>query len=487
MKDKLRVLFVTSEEVPFAKVGGLADVSRSLPKALSAMGHEVRVVLPYYKSTSRQKLKLVTEAKNVKDSLSGRFSGFNVFSEYSEGVTTYFIDKKIYFKRKHIYGTELGDYPDNALRFGFFSKAVLALIKKLPFTPDIIHTNDWQTALVPYYLKFKFDKGKTFGGIKTLFTIHNMAYQGIFNRRFMKLLGIAPEFFSDQRLEFFGKISFMKSGILYSDAINTVSRSYAREILTYEYGSGLDGLLNKFKHKLFGIPNGVDYGIWDPAMDKLIARNYGPDSIENKKDCKIDLLKEAGLSVSENKPVLGVITRFTYQKGMDILARAIDDIIKLDVAMVILGSGEAYYNRLFRNISARYPDKIYFCQEFNDKLAHKIEAGSDIFLMPSRYEPCGLNQMYSIKYGTVPVVRATGGLDDVVIDFDSDMGKGNGFKFVAAEKDELVSALRRALLVYGNKDLWGKLMRNGMSYDFSWTRSAREYVDLYRRILAEKK
>ncbi|MFH1847052.1 MAG: glycogen synthase GlgA [Candidatus Omnitrophota bacterium] len=483
MAGMMKVVMVSSEVFPFAKTGGLADVSGSLPKELASLGCEVSVFMPFYKCVKKSGVRLKKVKKGIKDQFLGKLACFDLYEYRDSGVTFYFIEHTKYFNRDGLYGTADGDYPDNALRFSFFSKAVLVALKTLGVKPDIIHCNDWPSALIPFYLKFIFADNAFYKNIKTLFTIHNMAYQGIFNKSFMPKMGIPDRFFNMNDLEFYGRINLMKSGILYSDTVSTVSRSYAKEIMTPEYGAGLDGLLRTRKEAVYGIPNGVDYGVWSPENDKFIKVNFSAKEPDKKTECKKDIIKYTGLSLSDRAPLLGSVTRLAEQKGMDLVAEITKKIVSLGAGMIILGTGNEYYNKMFLNLEKKYPGAVYVCNDFNDELAHKIEAGCDIFLMPSRYEPCGLNQMYSIKYGTIPVVRATGGLDDVIVDFDEDKDKGNGFKFGPATKEALLEAVERALFSYQDKEKWNRIMRQAMSYDFSWHVSAEKYVKLYRKIV----
>lgn len=475
MAPSVKVLIASSEVVPFAKTGGLADVSASLAKALGALGCDARIIMPLYKCVETGGFDLKKERplkKNV--------AGFELYSTFSGGVKVYFLRNDKYFARKGLYGTSRGDYPDNALRFGFFSSAVLRAAESAGFKPDIIHCNDWQTALIPFYLKFNFNKMSFYKGIKTLFTIHNMAYQGIFDKKFMGELHIPKSFFNMRQMEFYGKLNFMKAGILYSDRVNTVSARYAEEIMTPEYGGGLDGVIRAQKEKFCGIPNGVDYSVWSPRKDSFIKTNFGSETIDKKAECKKDLLEYTRLDVSLNAPVIGCVTRLTEGKGMDLFAAIIGKIIELGAGIVVLGRGSRDYNDLFASLAKKFPGKMYASNEFDDPLAHKIEAGADIFVMPSRYEPCGLNQMYSIKYGTIPVVRATGGLDDVITDFDEDREKANGFKFLTAAKKDFFAAVKKAVELYKGKPLeWKRLMLSAMKYDFSWDKSAKKYLELY--------
>lgn len=475
MASPLRALIVSSEVVPFAKTGGLADVSASLAKALGELGCDARIIMPLYKCVLEGGFDLKKETPRLK-----KMPDFKLYSTFSDGVKVYFLRNDKYFARDGLYGTSAGDYTDNALRFGFFSSAVLRAAESVSFKPDIIHCNDWQTALIPFYLKFNFNKINFYKGIKTLFTIHNMAYQGIFDKKNMSELNIPKSFFNMRQVEFYGKLNFMKAGILYSDRLNTVSARYAREIMTPEYGGGLDGVIRDEKEKFCGIPNGVDYSVWSPEKDSFIKTNFSPKTIDKKAECKKDLLEYTRLNVSLEAPVIGCVTRLTDGKGMDLFAPIIGKIVELGAGIIVLGRGNRHYNDLFASLAKKFPGKMYASGEFNDPLAHKIEAGADIFVMPSRYEPCGLNQMYSIKYGTIPVVRATGGLDDVIADPDEDREKANGFKFSSATKKDFFTTVKRAVELYKGKPLeWKKLMLNAMKYDFSWDTSAKKYLAMY--------
>ncbi|HNX90681.1 MAG TPA: glycogen synthase GlgA [Candidatus Omnitrophota bacterium] len=483
MRRPLKVLFVSTEAVPYAKVGGLADISSGLARALAAEGHDVRLIMPFYKCIDPKVHDIKKLQTNVRHHLSGDFRGFDIYYCEKDGLITYFIGKSRYFQRDEIYCTSRGDFPDNALRFSFFSKAVIAAIEAIPFKPDIIHCNDWQSALIPFFLKYKLSGEEHYTGIKTLFTIHNMAYQGIFSRLFMRLIGIPEKFFTPEGLEYYGKINFMKAGIIYADAINTVSKKYAEEVLTPEYGAGLDGLLRTREKEFTGISNGVDYDEWNPEVDKYIKINYGPDSIERKTECKKDLLEYIKMDLPIDRPLIGYVGRLVHQKGVDLIAKAAERMFGMYASLVILGRGSEENNRLFTKLAERYPDKIKFIMDFNEQLSHKIEAGCDMFLMPSRYEPCGLNQMYSLKYGTIPVVRATGGLDEVVVDVNEDPINGNGFKFGPMDEKDFVDAVSRAVNCFEDKPAWYRLMSKAMSLDFSWKSPAREYAKLYARIV----
>ena len=484
MARSLKVFMVSSEVFPFAKTGGLADVTGSLPRALASFGCDVRIIMPFYRCVKDGGFNVTEEASNIKHPLLGEKAEFNLYSTKEGGITTYFLESKKYFDRDGLYGTSKGDYSDNGLRFASFSKGALAAIKAIDFKPDVIHCNDWQSALIPFYLKFKLSSDSFYSDIKTLFTIHNMVYQGVFSRRLMRRVGIPKSFFNTNNLEFYGKLNFMKSGILYSDALSTVSSRYAEEITTGEYGAGLEGLLRTRKNALYGISNGADYSVWSPKNDKFIKVNFDDSTFDKKMECKKDLLKDTHLQLPPEAPLIGAVTRLADQKGMDLLSSIMEKIVKLGAGVIILGRGTDDYNKLFLSLVKKFPHNVYVCNDFNDELAHKIEAGCDMFIMPSRYEPCGLNQMYSLKYGTIPIVRATGGLDDVIVDVDKDPEHGNGFKFVPATSEAFYGAIERAIDLYRDRDSWKKLIKRAMTSDFSWTRSAEKYLKLYRKIVS---
>ncbi len=482
--EPLKVLLVSSEVSPFAKTGGLADVAGSLPFALKALKCEVSVFLPFYRQIIKnQGFKIQLLKANLKADFGQWDPKFSLYHYRKDKIDFYFIGKDEYYNREFLYGTPSGDYPDNAVRFAFFSNAVLSSAIALKFEPDIIHCNDWQTALAPFYLKHKEQISAFFKGTKTLFTIHNLAYQGLFSREVMPEVGIGFEFFTPDTLEFYGKFNFMKSGIIYSEAVNTVSKSYAREILTQEFGCGLEGLFAVNRDKLYGILNGADYSIWNPATDNLIKTKYDKENFKGKVECKKDLLEIMKLKVLLKAPLLGVVSRLADQKGIDIIVDAAEEIVKQGCNLVVLGAGEKKYHKLLTELAGRYPQNIGVKIAFDNTLAHKIEAGCDMFLMPSRYEPGGLNQLYSLKYGTIPVVRAIGGLDDTIVDYSQSPKSGNGFKFNQASKDDLINALGRALSVYKNKKEWEELMVRAMGFDFSWEQSAKEYLKVYKRII----
>lgn len=469
----MNIAFVTSEAVPYAKTGGLADVSGALPLELEKLGHNVILVLPYYQMIKKKNLPV------------SKVNGENAcVIKAGRNLSVYFIENEKYFDRPELYGTPKGDYPDNALRFSFFSKAVLELLQKINFKPDIIHTNDWQTALIPFYLKNDEKDNPFFANTKTVITIHNMAYQGLFEKEVLPDIGISEDFFKPHGggLEFYGKVNFLKAGLISADAISTVSEKYSREIQTEEYGCGLEGVMREQGGHIYGILNGIDYTQWNPEVDELIIKKYNRNDLSGKKECRMDLLREFGISALDTTPVIGIISRLDDQKGFDILAEAIEEIAILDLRLVLLGTGHEKYHKLFTEIKEKYPEHFGIKIAFNNQLAHKIEAGSDMFLMASRYEPCGLNQIYSLKYGTVPIVRGTGGLDDTIEDFNPETEIGNGFKFYDYSAEALLKTIHRAIKTFRDAKKWNRLMLNGMKQDFSWHKSAEKYIQMYNGV-----
>ena len=478
----MNILFASSEVFPFAKTGGLADVLGALPDVLSKKGHKCSVILPFYKCVKEKKFSPGIFKKDIPLKINNKNKPFDLYFLKHGNVDVYFVDRDEYYNRDHLYNTPQGDYPDNALRFGFFAKAIVASIPYIG-KQDILHCNDWQTALVPLYIRLFHKKDTEFCSLKTVFTIHNMAYQGLFGREFMRPLGLPASLFTFHGLEFYGRMSFMKAGLIYSDAISTVSEGYSHEILTPEFGCGLDGLLRTRKKDIYGIVNGVNYSVWNPETDKFIARNYNEKDLSGKEECKKDLLREMGLEYVPDRPLIGMITRLAEQKGVDLISDSMDDLLALDLDFVLLGFGDEKYNNIFTDIVKKHKDRVGIKIGFDNALAHKIEAGSDMFLMPSKYEPCGLNQLYSFKYATVPVVRAVGGLDDTVVEFDSSSAEGNGFKFKEGTCEALLTEVKKAVGAYKNKELWHKLLLNGLSCDFSWDSSAEKYERLYNKLI----
>lgn len=463
---------VSSEAHPFAKTGGLADVTGALPVALAEQGDEAAVVLPRYASIPLDGMELVYGQLRVW--LGRGYHEVDIYARRHRGVTFYFVDHPGLFGRNGFYGDHNGEYGDNAIRYAVLCGAAIGVARYL-FRPDVFHCHDWQAALLPLFLKFMYPTDPTFAGVKTLFSIHNLGYQGIFPREQLEYIGLDGRFWNPGALEFNGAGCLMKAGLIWSDTLTTVSPTYAREIQTPEYGFGLDGVLRERSDRLHGILNGVDYAEWDPATDPHLAVNYGPDSLEGKRACKRDLLEFLGLPTDRlDRPVVGVVSRLAHQKGFDIVGQAIQQIVEQDLTLIVLGSGEKQYEDMFNHFAWARPDRVRVWVGYNNTLAHKIEAGADLFLMPSRYEPCGLNQIYSLKYGTLPIVRATGGLEDTV---DAE----TGFKFWGFSGDDLVGALRYALDTYHQPEQWRKMMLAAMARDFSWSRSAAEYSALYRQ------
>ncbi|MGQ9534189.1 MAG: glycogen synthase GlgA [bacterium] len=456
----MKVIFVTSEAVPYAKTGGLADVSGTLPKYLKQAGIETNVIMPKYKGI---------EAKKIME-LDIEFLGKKKIGVFKDN-DTYFLDYPEYFFRDGLYGTQSGDYPDNFERFTLFARCVIALLEELKF--DIVHCHDWQTGLVPLYIK---DNRLNF---KTVFTIHNLGYQGRFPKEKFHLLGIGPKYFNPEAIEFYGDINFLKAGILYGDLITTVSPHYAEEIQTPEYGFGLEGVLKKVSGKLHGILNGIDYQIWNPENDALIYQPY-KDFLGKQKN-KLELTKECFLDYK--KPLIGMVSRIAGQKGFDILIKVLDDIIALNFNFILLGLGEQHYCERLKKFADAYPGQVFINFNFDETFAHRIYAGSDFFLMPSRYEPCGLGQMISLRYGTIPIVHKVGGLVDTVVQFNANNLSGNGFLFEPYSPSALIEALKSAYDIYCRQEIFGRLSEVCMKYDFSWNKSAAQYKKLYERLM----
>ncbi|MCD6327215.1 glycogen synthase GlgA [bacterium] len=484
MIEKLKIALISSEVFPFAKTGGLADVAGALPKYLARNGHDVIVIMPKYITIDDDKFGLKDTGTKVTVKFGGKPNKHRLFvSEHIPGVKTFFIEAPAFYDRDELYGTPNGDYKDNALRFGFFAKAVLAALEAIGFEADILHCNDWQTGLVPIYLKEIAKRGGFLSKAKTLFTIHNIAYQGLFKKDVLAELGLSPDLFVIDGLEFWGKVSFIKGGILFSDAVSTVSHKYSQEIQTSEFGFGLEEILYERKESLFGIPNGIDPEKWDPATDEAIPAHYGVRNTDGKRDCKIALAAENGLKYSPGVPIIGMITRLAAQKGLDILSECIEQLVELGIQFVILGTGDDEYHRIFGDLKKRLAGKVGINILYDASMAQRIYAGSDIFLMPSRYEPCGLGQLISMRYGTVPLVRNTGGLSDTVTEFDPATRRGTGFLFTEYTAGALTETVKRALNLFKDKNRWKKLVRNALEYDSSWNRSSRDYIELYRRLL----
>jgi starch synthase len=476
----MHIAFAASECVPFSKTGGLADVVGALPSALAALGHQVSVFLPRYKQTKLTKAETVVRSLTVPFDDQYRFCSVLDGGSLS-GVRFYFIEYPPFFERDTLYGTPSGDFPDNAERFALYSRAVLEASKILG-VPDVFHCHDWQSALIPILLRSMYSEDPAFRGVPCVFTIHNMGYQGLFSPDTLPLLLLPWDLFTIDKLEFYGQANFLKGALVFSDFITTVSKKYSLEIQTTEYGFGLEGVLRARTSTVTGILNGVDYEQWSPEKDKFLITRYSAPDLTGKAACKKDLLAEFGIANADPAlPVIGIVSRFAAQKGFDLISQIADRLAREELIIVALGNGDKEYEELFRRLNKQFPQKIAVKVAYDNAIAHKIEAGADMFLMPSRYEPCGLNQIYSLKYGTVPVVRATGGLDDTIEPWDAKSGKGTGFKFTDYNGEALLATLKAALAAYQDKASWQTLMRNDMGKDFSWSASAKEYVRVYEK------
>ncbi len=482
----MKIAFISSEAVPYAKTGGLADVAGALPKALEKLGCEVKLFIPKYSRIDeiKHEFHYNWEIGEIKIKINDEFRSVHLHQGKipDSNIEVNLIDCPHYFFRDSIYTNDF----DEDERFILFSKGVIEVINKLNWSPDILHCNDWQTGLIPLFIKDNYKGYKIFKNTASLFTIHNIGYQGLFPKKTLLNADIDSKyFFPEGPIEFYDQVSFMKTGIFFSDIINTVSNTYAQEILTSEYGAGLDGVLKNRKKDIYGILNGIDYSIWDPANDHFIPYRFSADDFSGKLNNKKFLLEHLKLPFNEKIPLVGIVSRMVSQKGFDIFSDVINDLMKLQAQWVILGNGQPEYEDLFQTLAATFPKKISVYIGFNNELSHLIEASSDIFLMPSLYEPCGLNQMYSLRYGTVPIVRKTGGLADTVLDWDKLQARGEatgtGFTFAKYDGKELLSTFRRAIKTFKNKNTWRKIQVNGMQRDYSWEHSANEYLNLYKK------
>ncbi|MFZ0663191.1 MAG: glycogen synthase GlgA [Acidobacteriaceae bacterium] len=484
----MHIVFAVSECVPYAKTGRLAEVAAAIPREIVKLGHRATVYLPYY----RQVREHAPGNKTAIPSITIPFQSYNRFAAVldggvHDGVQFYFVDCPEMFDRESLYGTLAGEYPDNWERYALFSRAVLEAAKQLG-VPDVFHVHDWQTSMIPVYLRTIYSSDPVLRKTSTVLTIHNAAYQGLFSLQTTERLLLPWEVFTMDRLEYFGQFNFLKGGIVFADAITTVSRKYAEEIQTPEFGAGLDGVLRERTVDLHGILNGADYKEWDPATDHNIAAHYTPEDLEGKRACRRDLLHAFGAEhAMDGTPVLGIVSRFSTQQGFDLIAEIIPELLEGDVLLIALGTGEPYYEELFRTIHNQYAGKTAIKIVRDSTLTHKIQAGADIFLMPSHCEPSGLNQIYSMKYGTVPVVRATGGLDDTVEEWDPATETGTGFKFAEQTGEGFYAALERALKIFReDKESWKKIMRNGMAKNYSWDAPAAEYVRVYEQLARKR-
>ncbi|HTY12572.1 MAG TPA: glycogen synthase GlgA [Candidatus Omnitrophota bacterium] len=477
----MKILYASSEIVPFAKTGGLADVAGALPVALSEAGHEVVLVMPKYRQVDEKKFEMEKVFDGLPVKVADRIEYADIYRSRipNTKVTVYFIANKKYFDRDGLYQERGVDYPDNCERFSFFCRAVMEFIPKTSFFPQVVHCNDWQTALIIAYVKRMYKWSKT----ATIYSVHNMGYLGLFPKTQIFETGFGWEMFTPDTLEFWDKVALTKAGFVFADAVNTVSDTYAKEIQTKEYGCGLDGLLRSRSADVYGILNGIDYKIWNPETDPKIVKNFGIKSVPLKYENKAALQRINGLPEKDGLPLIGMITRLADQKGFDILAGALEEIMHLKCQMVILGTGDLKYHELLLAEKKKYPKNIGVNLGFDSALAQQIYAGADMFMMPSLYEPCGLGQLISYKYGTIPIVRKTGGLADTVHDYDQKTGKGDGFVFEEYTSAALLGAVKRAIETYKNKRVWMSLVEKVMCYDYSWDASARKYIDLYQKAL----
>jgi starch synthase len=479
----MKILFVSSEVSPFAKTGGLADVAGSLPKALRKNGHDVRIIMPLYQCVETGGFTIKKARKGFEVPVDGVMQKGLLRQTSLGDIPVYLVEKREYFQRPELYGTPTGDYPDNSQRFGFFCQGVVELLKRLDFRPDIIHCHDWQTAIVPFIIRHQHKDDPFFSRTALVYTIHNLAYQGIFERESLSAFGLDDSHFTVDRLEYYGKINLMKGGILTADVINTVSNAYCREIQTEEMGCGLQGVLKQRAHDLYGILNGIDYQDWNPATDPLIFKNYTASTLSGKAANKKNLQKGLGLEQSASTPLLGMITRLSSQKGLDLLEALLPKFQEENLQLVLLGTGDEKYMKMLSSLQKKPTDALSINLAFDLTLSHKIYAASDMFLMPSHYEPCGLGQLIAFRYGSVPVVRKTGGLADTVFDIRDGVREANGFTFDDYSPEAFWDAISRALETYKDRKKWDKMVRSGMNSDFSWDHSGGEYEALYEKAL----
>ena len=483
----MKVAIVAAEMTPYAKAGGLADVIGALPAELEGCGAEVCVIIPGYKTAlATLPTELVGDEQSV--AVGSAQERFTVRSGIGAGgVPIFLIAHDGYFGREGIYGEDGVDYPDAALRYIFFGRAAALVLARL-IKPEVVHTHDWHAALTPILMRADPALRAAFAGAVSLFTIHNLAFQGLLEAAQFPLLNLDPSYFTTQYLEFFGRMNLMKGAVVLADAASTVSPTYAREVTSSSaLGFGMEGVLHAKGPRFVGILNGADYNEWNPATDANIAARYSPQDLSGKARCAHDLRERMALPHNSKRALIGMVSRMTAQKGFDLLAGALEDLMKLELDMVILGSGEPAIEARFAAVEKAYPGRIRTVIGFDNVLAHRIQAGSDFFLMPSRFEPCGLTQMYALKYGTVPVVRATGGLADTVAEFDPITGTGNGFVFREYAAADLLDALRRGLKVFGDRAAWRRLLANSFAADFSWSVAARKYMDLFEQLIAQKR
>ncbi len=475
----MKVLIAASEAHPFIKTGGLGDVIGALPEALKKLGIDVRVVIPNYRDIKREIKDQLQVIKEFKFKINFKNECCGILQYKYNDVTYYLLDNEYYFKRSQLYG-----YHDDGEKFAFFNKAVLEFLREIDWKPDIIHCNDWQTGMIPVLHKVDYINKSFYKDIKTVICIHNLFFQGVVSTNILSnLFGYNYELLNDESLKLYDGVSFLKGAINFSDKVITVSKTYAEEIQTPEYGEALDKILSSKGKELNGIVNGIDYNEYNPETDKYIFKNYSINTFEYKKDNKEELQKELGLNIDRDIPMIGMVSRLTHQKGCDLIINMLDGILHENIQVVILGTGDSIYESKFKEFQERYPDKVSSNIMFNDELAHKIYAGSDMFLMPSLFEPCGLAQLIALRYGTIPIVRETGGLKDTVISYDRNTGIGTGFKFKKYDYNLLKETIEYALEVYKNKEIWQGLILQSMNSDNSWGKSAKEYKKLYEELI----
>jgi len=479
----LNIITVSSEMVPFAKTGGLADVAGSLAQMYQKAGHRSIAIIPSYQAIDKNKMQTAQTGIEFEVPLGHNTEKITVLSSRAvTGITTYLIDHPYFNSRPELYGTTRGDYQDNAQRFILFARASLELIIRLGLNPDIIHCHDWQSGLIPVYLKNIYDANPVFKDTRTVFTIHNLAFQGLFPPETMLTAGLPWSIFHIDGLEFYGKMNFLKGGLSFSDHITTVSPNYSREILTPEFGCGLHGLLNILQHKLTGIINGIDYSEWNPRTDGFLPARYNATDFANKQIAKRLLCKKFGLEYQVEKPLLGMVSRLSAQKGLDIMAECLPRLFELNLNIAVLGIGDIGYHELLLSRQQQYPERLGLKLAFDNEMAHLTYAGSDMFLMPSRYEPCGLGQLIALRYGAIPIVRNTGGLSDTVVDYHQGLQKANGFTFNEYSSAAFSGAISRALELFKTQPSWQQLMSSAMSCDYSWEASARKYLELFYKL-----
>ncbi len=479
----MKILFAASESVPFVKTGGLGDVVGALAPVLAQKGHDVRVIIPEFNTIPQEYMQQLTHVCEFEVQLGWRRQYCGIEMLEKDGVKWYFMDNKYYFGRPYIYGMGGDEYE----RFGFFCRGVLNMLPLIDFQPDVIHAHDWQSGMIPALLKIQYAHLPFYANMKTVFTIHNLQYQGIFGiREVQDILGLGDSLWTEDRLECFGCANFLKAALVYADKITTVSPSYAEEIQTAYYGERLDGLLRARNRGLSGVLNGIDMNEYNPETDPKIAQNYSFEHLEGKAACKQALQEELGLEIKPETPLIGMVGRLSNQKGLDLVDYVIADIMRQDVQLVVLGMGEGRYFNLFSWAESEYKGKVAARFTMDHALAHKIYAGADLFLMPSQFEPCGLSQMIAMRYGTVPIVRETGGLRDTVLSYNEFNGEGNGFTFFNYNAHDMLHTIERATDFYHNqRDVWQKLQERGMHGDYSWNKSADEYVRLYEGLFTE--